>query len=182
MKKLKKIKHLSEIKFALLEDRTVFLATDVDRYSVTDTIISLQYLQALNNKPIKLYINSPGGSVDSGLALYDAIKNSKSPIHTVCNGLAASMGAVLLGAGKKGHRYANKHARIMIHQPSGGFIGKSSDMENYASEIVRMRKLINELLAKDTGQTVKKVSIDTEKDFFMTADEALKYGLIDKII
>ena len=182
MRKLSKIKSTAELQLAMLEKRVIYLHREVNAYSIYDLLIELDYLQALNNKPIKLYINSPGGSVDCGLALYDAIKRCKAPVYTICQGLAASMGAVLLGAGKKGCRAANIHARIMIHQPSGGFIGKSSDIENYASEISRMRKSLNELIAKDTGQTFKKVSIDTEKDYFMTAQEAKEYGIIDKII
>lgn len=164
------------------ETRTILYNEEVSRYSVADVILKLEYLTNIANKPVTLKICSPGGSVDAGLALYDYIKSSKVPIHTVCFGMAASMGAILLGAGKKGKRFATKNSRIMIHQPSSGYIGKALDIEVHAKETARIRGLLNQLLSEDTGQPLKKVTKDTELDYWMTAKEALQYGLIDKII
>ncbi len=142
----------------------------------------LTYLSELGKAPITLEICSPGGSVDYGLVLYDFIKSSKVPIYTHCTGMAASMGAVLLAAGKKGYRSASKNSRIMIHQPSSGYIGKASDIEIHANETKRIRKLLNQIIANDTGKPLARVSKDTELDYWMTAEEAKEYGLIDRIV
>jgi ATP-dependent Clp protease protease subunit len=142
----------------------------------------MEYLSKISKEPITLRMCSPGGSVDHGLVLYDYIKASKVPIHVIVSGMAASMAAILLGAGKKGKRYATKNSRIMIHQPSSGFLGKAIDIEIHAKEVSRLRHLLNSLLSEDTGQPLKKVSKDTESDYWMTAEEAKKYGLVDKVI
>lgn len=162
--------------------RTVDFYNEVSYYSVERAIRAMDYLNTISNKPITLNIHSYGGAVDAGLALYDTMKASKSPIITICKGIAASMGAVLLGAGKKGQRFATKNSRIMIHQPSGGFVGKSHDMETHAKEIGRMRELLNALISKDTGQDIEKIAHDTLRDYFMTAEEAKEYGIIDRIL
>lgn len=164
------------------ESRKLFFHSEVGQYAIVDIITSLEYLQKQNNKPITLQICSPGGSVDHGLVLYDFIKASKVPIYTVCTGMAASMGAILLAAGKKGHRAVTKNARIMIHQPSSGYIGRASDIEIHAKETARIRSLLNKLISEDTGQPLKKVSKDTELDLWMTAEEAVEYGIVDRVI
>lgn len=166
----------------LQETRIVSFHGEVSTYAAEESLAKFEYLSSLNKKPITLRIFSPGGSVDAGLALYDFMKSSKVPIHTVCTGMAASMAAVLLAAGKKGHRAATKNSRIMIHQPSSGFIGRASDIEIHARETARIKNLLNQILATDTGQKLNKVTKDTELDLWMTAEEALSYGLIDKII
>jgi len=162
--------------------RIVKLHYAVGECSSVDTLLLLEFLSTQKTTPITLQICSPGGSVDHGLVLYDFIKTSKVPIYTHCTGMAASMGAVLLGAGKRGHRTASKNARIMIHQPSSGYIGKATDIEVHAKETARIKKLLNTLLSQDTNQKFEKVSKDTELDLWMTAEEAKKYGIIDKVI
>lgn len=164
----------------LLEKRILYFHADVSTYSVEKMLIYLEYLNLKSSKPIQLNICSPGGSVDAGLGLYDYIKSSRSKINTHCTGLAASMGAILLAGGAK--RTATRNARIMIHQPSSGFIGKATDIENHANEISRVRKLLSTLISADTGQPFNKVNKDMNEDLWMTAEEALKYGLIDKIV
>lgn len=164
------------------EERQIISYGSVDFYEVNNVMRSMRYLFALNTKPVTLVIQSYGGSVDAGLALYDFIKASKVQIHTEVQGVAASMAAVLLAAGHKGKRVARKNSRIMIHQPSSGFIGKSTDIEDHAKETTRVRNLLNKLLSNDTGQKLDKVSKDTLRDHWMTAEEALKYGIVDKIV
>lgn len=181
MKKLTKIGNNLSLYF-LQETRVVFLHDEIGRFSTNEAMLQLEYLSRLNKKPITLRICSPGGSVDHGLVIYDFIKSSKVPIYTLCSGMAASMAAVLLGGGFYGKRAATKHSRIMIHQPSSGFIGRASDIEIHAKETARVRKLLNTLIAKDTGNSFNKVSKDTELDYWMDAEEALKYGIIDKIV
>jgi ATP-dependent Clp protease protease subunit len=181
MKKLTKIGSDLDLHY-LQETRTILFHHEVGQSRVTDALTSMDYLARLNKKPITLRLCSPGGSVDYGLVLYDYIKSSKVPIYTICSGMAASMAAILLGSGKKGKRFATKNSRIMIHQPSSGFIGKAIDIEIHAKETARIRSLLNNIIANDTGQKLSKVSKDTELDFWMTAEQALKYGLIDKII
>lgn len=162
--------------------RVVHLSREVDGFSVSQTLLLLNYLIGRSKAPITLQICSPGGSVDHGMVLYDFIKASKVHIHTRCSGMAASMGAILLASGKKGQRTASKNSRIMIHQPSSGYIGKASDIEIHANETKRIRKLLNQIIANDTGKPLARVSKDTELDYWMTAEEAKEYGLIDKII
>ena len=151
---------------------------------VANTIIAkLLFLESEDpDKDINLYVNSPGGVVTSGLAIYDTIQFMKAPVSTICVGQAASMGAVLLAAGAKGKRFALPNARIMIHQPSGGAQGQATDIEIQAKEILKIRERLNAILAHHTGQTVAKIADDVERDYFMSAEEALKYGLIDEIL
>ena len=167
----------------LLKDRIVFLGGPV-----TDDLSNLVTAQLLflesedPEREINMYINSPGGSVTAGLAIYDTMQFVKPPVSTLCVGQAASMGAVLLAAGAKGRRYGLPHSRIMIHQGSGGFEGPPSDMEIYAKEALRLREVLNEILAKHSGQQVKQIAKDTERDYFMSAPEAVEYGLIDEVL
>ncbi|HGY10313.1 MAG TPA: ATP-dependent Clp protease proteolytic subunit, partial [Oceanithermus profundus] len=149
-----------------------------------NTIVAqMLFLEAQNpNQEIKLYINSPGGDVYAGLAIYDTMQYVKSPVATIVVGMAASMGAFLLAAGEPGQRYALPHARVMIHQPWGGAQGQATDIAIQAEQILKSKKLLNELLAKHTGQPVEKVEADSDRDFWMTADEAQDYGLVDRVI
>ncbi len=164
----------------LLKDRIIFLGTPID-----DTIANLIMAQLLHlesddpDKDIFLYINSPGGSITSLFAIYDTMQYIKPDVNTVCMGMAASASAVILAGGTKGKRYALPHARVMLHQPSGGAQGQASDIEIQARLIVQMREQLNEILAEHTGQTVEKVATDTERDYWMLADEAKEYGVID---
>ncbi|HVA79130.1 MAG TPA: ATP-dependent Clp endopeptidase proteolytic subunit ClpP [Candidatus Binataceae bacterium] len=173
----------SDIYSRLLKDRIVFLGGQV-----TDDVANLVTAQLLflesedPEREINMYINSPGGSVTAGLAIYDTMQFVKPPVSTLCVGQAASMGSLLLTAGAKGKRYALPHSRILIHQPSGGFEGQAADIEIQARETVRIRDLLNEILAKHTGQQVKKIEKDTDRDNFMSAAEAVAYGLIDEVI
>ncbi|TAK08700.1 MAG: ATP-dependent Clp endopeptidase proteolytic subunit ClpP [Candidatus Manganitrophaceae bacterium] len=167
----------------LLKDRIIFLGTAVDDNISNLIIAQLLFLEAEDpEKDINLYVNSPGGLVTAGLAIYDTIQYIKSPVSTICIGQAASMGALLLAAGTKGKRYALPNARIMIHQPMGGFQGQATDIDIHAREILRMRERLNEILAKHTGQPIEKIRTDTERDYFMSGDEAKVYGLIDEVI
>src|SRR5215210_4669528 len=167
----------------LLMDRIVFLGTPINDDVANIIIAQLLFLEADNpERDIHLYINSPGGSVSSGLAMYDTIQYLKSPVNTICMGLAASMGAFLLAAGRKGKRHALPHSRIMIHQPSGGAQGTAADIEIQAKEILYLRGKMNELMAKHTGQTVQQIERDMDRDRFMSADEAKAYGIIDNVI
>lgn len=168
----------------LLMDRIVFLGTPVNDDVANIIIAQLLFLQADNpERDIHLYINSPGGSVSAGLAIYDTMQFLKAPVNTICMGMAASMGAFLLAAGRKGKRFALPHSRIMIHQPSqSGGGGTASDIEIQAKEILYLRSKLNELMAKHTGQSVEQVEKDTDRDRFMSADEAKEYGLIDTVI
>ena len=146
-------------------------------------VAQMLFLEAENpEKDIYLYINSPGGVVTSGMAIYDTMNYIKPDVVTICMGQAASMGAFLLSSGAKGKRFALPHARIMIHQPLGGAQGQATDIEIHAKEILRMKKELNKILAENTGQSIRKIEKDTERDFFMSAEEALKYGLIDKVL
>jgi len=167
----------------LLKERIIILGTPID-----DTIANLVCAQLLFlegedlDKDIHLYINSPGGDITALFAIYDTIKFIKPEVSTFCFGQAASAAAVLLGAGARGKRFALPHARILLHQPWGGVAGQASDIELQAKEILRMRDLLNSMLASDTGQEVEKIAVDTDRDFVMTADEAVAYGLIDEVI
>ena len=167
----------------LLKDRIVFLGTAIDD-SVADVVIAqLLFLESENpDKPIYIYINSPGGQVTSGLAIYDTMQYIKPDVSTICIGQAASMAAVLLAAGNRGHRYALPHARVMMHQVLAGVQGQASDIEIHAKEILRVREDLNKILEAHTGQTLEKIEKDTDRDFFLNAESALEYGVVDAII
>ena len=166
----------------LLEDRVILLTTAIDDNVASSIIAQLLYLDSVNHNTIKIYINSPGGQVTSGLAIFDVINNIKSPVATICMGMAASMGAFLLAAGAKGERYALPNAEIMIHQPSGGAQGQATDIQIQAERILQMKKNLNTILAERTGQDYETIAHDTERDNFMTAQQAMEYGLIDQVI
>ena len=167
----------------LLKERIIFLGSPVTDDVSNVIIAQLLFLEADDpEKDITFYINSPGGSVTAGMAIYDTMQYVKSDIATLCMGQAASMGALLLAAGSKGKRYALPNSRIMIHQPMGGYQGQATDIEIHAKEILRMRKDLNRILANHTGRTIKKIQGDTDRDNFMSAQEALKYGIIDKVL
>ena len=167
----------------LLKDRIVFLGTEVHDDIANVIVAQLLFLESEDpEKDIHLYINSPGGSVTAGLAIYDTMRYIKSPVSTICLGIAASMAAVLLAGGATGKRIALANAEVMIHQPMGGARGQASDIEIHARNILRTRDRINRILAAHTGQKIEKIAVDTDRDNFMTADEALAYGLIDKVL
>jgi ATP-dependent Clp protease protease subunit len=167
----------------LLKDRIIMLQGEINDHVASLIVAQMLFLEAENpEKDIYLYINSPGGVVTSGFAIYDTMNYIKPDVVTICMGQAASMGAFLLSSGAKGKRFALPHARIMIHQPLGGAQGQATDIEIHAKEILRMKKELNKILAENTGQSVRKIEKDTERDFFMSAEEALKYGLIDKVL
>ncbi len=167
----------------LLKDRIIFVGTPIDDHIANLIIAQLLFLEAEDpDKDINLYINSPGGIVTSGLAIYDTIQYIRPQVSTICIGQAASMGAILLAAGQKGKRFALPHARVMIHQPLGGFQGQASDIEIHAKETLKMREVLNDILARHSGQSMKKIQKDTDRDFFMTGLEAKEYGLIDEVI
>ncbi|MGQ9630264.1 MAG: ATP-dependent Clp endopeptidase proteolytic subunit ClpP [bacterium] len=167
----------------LLRDRIVFIGSPIDDAVASLIIAQLVFLEGEDpDKDINIYINSPGGSVTAGLAIYDTMQYIKANISTICMGQAASAGALLLAAGTKGKRYALPHSRIMIHQPSGGFEGTAADIDVRSREILRMKADLEKILAKHTGQPLKKIQADTQRDFFMSAEEAVKYGIIDEII
>ena len=167
----------------LLKDRIVFLGTPVDDDVANIIVAQMLFLESEDpDKDINLYINSPGGSVTSGLAIYDTMQYVKCQVSTICMGQAASMGALLLTAGAKGKRYSLPHSRIMIHQPSGGFGGQASDIEPHAKEILRLKAKLNEIMQKHTGQPLDRLEKDTDRDYFMGAGEAKEYGLIDEVV
>ena len=167
----------------LLKDRIIFLGGGIDDHLANLIIAQLLFLESEDpEKDIHLYVNSPGGLVTSGLAIYDTIQNLKTPVSTICVGQAASMGAVLLAAGTKGKRFALPHARIMIHQPLGGFQGQATDISIHAQEILRLRDDLNQILALHSGQSIERVAADTERDFFMGSDAAKEYGIIDGVV
>ncbi|MHB1299051.1 MAG: ATP-dependent Clp endopeptidase proteolytic subunit ClpP [Gemmatimonadaceae bacterium] len=167
----------------LLMDRIIFLGTPINDDVANMIIAQMLFLEADNpGRDIHLYINSPGGSVSAGLAIYDTMQFLKSPVNTICMGLAASMGAFLLGAGRPGKRSALPHARVMIHQPSGGTQGTASDIEIQAREIIYLRAKMNELMAKHTGRPLEQIERDVDRDRFMSAEEAKSYGLIDNVV
>jgi len=167
----------------LLKERVVFVVGPINDHAANVVVAQLLFLEAENpDKDISLYINSPGGSVSSGLAVYDTMQFIRPDVSTICVGAAASMGAFLLASGAKGKRYCLPNARVMIHQPSGGTHGQATDIDIHAREILIIRERLNALLAKHTGQNIKTISRDTERDHFMAADEALKYGLIDQVL
>lgn len=166
----------------LLKDRIIFLGGAVDDHLANVIIAQLLFLEADDpEKDIHLYINSPGGVVTAGMAIYDTMQYVKPPVSTICLGQAASMGSFLMAAGAKGKRYALPYARIMIHQPMGGFQGQATDIDIQAKEILRMKDILNGLLSKHTGQPLERIARDTERDYFMSAHEAMEYGIIDKV-
>ncbi len=166
----------------LLKERVIFLSGPIDDYLSNLIVAQLLFLESENpEKDISIYINSPGGSISAGLAIYDTMQFISPSISTLCVGQAASMGALLLAGGDKGKRYALPNSRIMIHQPLGGFQGQASDFEIHAQEILKMKKIVNEILAKHTGQTIKNIEKDTDRDNFLDAAQAKKYGIIDEI-
>ncbi len=167
----------------LLKERIIFVTGPVDDYMANTIVAQLLFLEAEDPKSdISLYINSPGGSVSAGLAIVDTMAHIKPDVSSICVGLAASMGAVILSAGKKGKRYILPHSEVMIHQPWGGAQGQASDIEITAKHILKTRDTLNKMLAKNTGQKLSVIEKDTDRDFFMDAKEAVKYGIVDKII
>ncbi len=166
----------------LLKERIILLSGEIDDNLANTIVAELLYLDSLNNEDISLYINSPGGSITAGMAIYDTMNFVKSDISTICIGMAASMGAFLLSCGAKGKRYSLPNSEIMIHQPLGGAQGQATEIKIAAERILKSRDKLNKILSKNTGQDIEIISRDTERDNFMESDEALKYGLIDKII
>jgi ATP-dependent Clp protease, protease subunit len=167
----------------LLKERVIFLVGPVNDASANLIVAQLLFLEAENpDKDISFYINSPGGSVTAGMSIYDTMQFIKPDVSTLCIGQAASMGAFLLASGAKGKRFSLPNSRVMIHQPSGGFQGQSSDIQIQAKEIMYLREKLNSILANHTGKTAKEIDVDTERDNFMSAEESVKYGLIDKVI
>jgi ATP-dependent Clp protease protease subunit len=167
----------------LLKERVVFAVGPVEDYMANVIVAQLLFLESENpDKDIALYINSPGGSVSSGLAIYDTMQFIKPDVSTICIGMAASMGAVLLAGGAKGKRFMLPNSRAMIHQPSGGYQGQASDIHIQAQEILKIRSRLDEILARHTGQTVEKIKLDSERDNFMSPTEAIAYGLVDKLL
>lgn len=167
----------------LLKDRIILLSGEINDSVASSIVAQLLFLEAEDSeKDIYLYINSPGGVITSAFSIYDTMHYIRPDVATICIGQAASAGAFLLSSGAKGKRYSLPHSRIMIHQPLGGAQGQATDIEIQANEILRLKKILNEIMAKNTNQSVKKLTQDTERDFFMSAEESLKYGLIDKIL
>ena len=167
----------------LLKDRVVFIVGGVDDQVANLVVAQLLYLESENaDKDIHLYINSPGGTVTAGLSIYDTVQFIKPNVSTICIGQAASMGAVLLAGGEKGKRFCLPHSRIMIHQPSGGFQGQAADIDIQAREVLKLRSRLNDILAKHTGRTLKQIQQDSDRDNFMDAEQAVKYGLIDTVL
>jgi len=167
----------------LLKERIVFLGSAIDDNVANIVIAQMLFLESEDpTREIWLYVNSPGGYITSGLAIYDTMQYIKSPVVTMCIGQAASMAAVLLGAGEKGKRYALPHSRVLIHQPLGGAQGQATDIGIQAKEILRTREELNNMLARHTGQPIEKIAQDTERDFYMTAIQAVEYGIIDEIV
>jgi ATP-dependent Clp protease protease subunit len=167
----------------LLKDRIIFLGSAIDDHVANLVVAQMLFLEAENpDKDIQLYINSPGGLVTAGLAIYDTMQYVKCDVATICVGQAASMAAVLLAAGTKGKRFSLPNSRIMIHQPLGGAEGSAKDVEILTKELLRIKRIINEILSKHTGQDIERIEKDTDRDFFMSAQEAMEYGIIDKVI
>jgi len=167
----------------LLKERVVFIVGPVEDHMANLVVAQLLYLESENpDKDIHLYINSPGGSVTAGLSIYDTMQFINSDISTICVGQAASMGALLLGGGTKGKRFALPHSRVMVHQPSAGFSGQATDIDIHAREVLELKRRLNEIMAKSTGQKVSKIEKDLERDNFMSSKEAVEYGLIDTVL
>jgi len=166
----------------LLKDRIIFIGGPIDDYVANLVIAQFLFLEAEDpEKDIHLYINSPGGVVTAGMAIYDTMQYVRPPVSTICLGQAASMGSFLLAAGAKGKRYALPYARVMLHQPLGGVQGQATDIDIHAKEILRTKEILNEILSKHTGQPLEKIAGDTERDFFMSAQQAKEYGIIDEV-
>ncbi|MGX7576467.1 ATP-dependent Clp protease proteolytic subunit [Candidatus Vidania fulgoroideorum] len=172
----------TDIYTRLLKERIIFITGVIDDYLANSIVCQIIYLDNINNKDIQVYINSPGGSIYSGLAIYDVMKNSKSKISTICYGLAASMGAFLLSCGEKGRRFCTKNSRIMIHQPIGGIKGQAKDIKIHYKEIYYLKKKISKIFSNNTGKSVKKINKDIDRDNYMSPKKAKKYGIIDIII
>jgi len=167
----------------LLKDRIIFLGTAIDDDVANLAIAQMLFLESEDpEKDINLYINSPGGSVSAGMAIYDTMQYVKSAVSTICMGQASSMGALLLAAGEKGRRYALPHSRIMIHQPMGGFQGQASDIEIQTREILRLKEELNKILAHHTSQPLERIAKDTDRDYYMNAEESVDYGVVDEVV
>lgn len=167
----------------LLKDRIIFVGSSIDDHVANLVVAQMLFLESEDpDKDINLYINSPGGAVYAGMAIYDTMQYIKPPVSTICVGLAASFGAVLLAAGAKGKRFTLPHSRIMLHQPAGGAQGQAVDIAIHAKEILKVRETLNEILARHTGQPVERIARDTDRDFFISAEEAKDYGLVDEIL
>lgn len=166
----------------LLKDRIILLNGEIDDNLSNIIVAQLLYLDSINNDDINLYINSPGGSITAGMAIYDTMNYIKSNVSTICIGMAASMAAFLLSSGEKGKRYSLKNSEVMIHQPLGGAQGQATEIKIAAERILKLKKKLNQILAKNTNQDIKKIENDTERDYFLDSNEALEYGIIDKIL
>lgn len=166
----------------LLKDRIIFLSGEINDETANLVISELLYLDSLNNEDIYLYINSPGGSVTSGMAIYDTMNFIKSDVSTICIGMCASMAALILSSGTRGKRICLKNAEVMIHQPLGGINGQATEIKIHADRIIKLRKKLNQILSKNTSKNIKTIEKDTERDHYLDSNEALKYGLIDKVI
>ena len=166
----------------LLKDRIIIIAGEIDDINSNIVVAELLYLDSINNDDISIYINSPGGSVTAGMAIYDTMNFIKSDVSTICVGMAASMGAFLLSSGSKGKRYALPNSEVMIHQPLGGAQGQATEIKIAAERILKLKDKLNLILSKNTGKDLKEVEKDTERDNFMSASEALKYGIVDKVL
>ena len=166
----------------LLKDRIIILSGEIDDNLSNIIVAQLLYLDSINNDDISLYINSPGGSITAGMAIYDTMNFVKSKVSTICIGMAASMGAFLLSSGEKGKRYCLPNSEVMIHQPLGGAQGQATEIKIAAERILKLKKKLNDILSKNTGQDIDKINSDTERDYFLSSDEALDYGLVDKIL
>ncbi|HET8738026.1 MAG TPA: ATP-dependent Clp protease proteolytic subunit [Pricia sp.] len=178
----KKGKVYEAIQEKLLDERKVFLWGMVDDGSAKHVIDRLMYLDLLNDKEIQLIINSPGGYVTAGFAIYDTVKQIKSPVSTICTGFAASMGSILLSVGEKGRRFIQPHARVMIHQPSGGARGQASNIEIQAQEIIKTKELSAKILSENCGQSFDKIMKDFDRDYWMGAEESVEYGIVDGVL
>ena len=166
----------------LLKNRIILLSSEINDEVASSVVAQLLYLDSLNHDDISIYINSPGGSITSGMAIFDTMNFVESDVSTICLGMAASMGAFLLSCGKKGKRYILPHAEVMIHQPLGGAEGQATEIKIAAERILKLKEILNKILAEITNQPLEKIANDTERDHFLTAEEALKYGIVDKII
>ena len=166
----------------LLKDRIIILSGEIDDNLANSIVAQLLYLDSLNHDPINLYINSPGGSITAGMAIYDTMNYIKSKVSTICIGMAASMAAFLLSSGEKGMRFILPNGEVMIHQPLGGAQGQATEIKIAAERILKLKEKLNKILSENTGQSLEKISHDTERDYFLSADEALEYGLIDKVL
>ncbi len=182
VEKEKNIERTYDIYSRLLKDRIIILTGEIDDISANNIVAELLYLDSINHDDINIYINSPGGSITAGMAIYDTMNYIKSDVSTICIGMAASMGAFLLSSGTKGKRYALPNSEIMIHQPLGGTQGQATDILIASNRIIKLKNKLNKILANNTGQNIKLIEKDTERDKFFDSDEALKYGLIDKIL